>query len=218
MMHKLEADSIRLSFGERLILSDIYLKVETGKITGLLGRNGEGKSSLLKIIYGSLTAEKSIRIDNQSQPFAHQRPNLIKYLPQFNFIPKHLSLKRVFQDFEIDYPLFEKRFVAFKGNPTSTIGSLSGGEHRLVELYVILKSKSQFALLDEPFTHLSPIQIEQIKTLIQEEKANKGLIITDHLYQDVIGICDNLFVLSNGKTHIINHIEELEVLGYVKME
>jgi ABC-type lipopolysaccharide export system ATPase subunit len=54
--------------------------------------------------------------------------------------------------------------------------------------------------------------------LIQEEKANKGLIITDHLYQDVIDICDNLYVLSNGKTHIINHVEELEVLGYVKME
>lgn len=218
MMQKLEADSIQLSFGERKILSNIYLKVETGKITGLLGRNGTGKSSLLKIIYGILAAEKSIRIDNQSQPFAYQRPDLIKYLPQFNFISKQLSLKRVFQDFEIDYPLFEKRFVSFKGTPTSTIGSLSGGEHRLVELYVILKSKSQFALLDEPFTHLSPIQIEQVKALMLEEKDNKGLIITDYLYQDVIDICDNLYVLSNGKTHIINHIEELEALGYVKME
>jgi ABC-type lipopolysaccharide export system ATPase subunit len=217
-MHKLEADSIQLSFGERKILSDIYLSAETGKITGLLGRNGTGKSCLLKIIHGSIDAEKSIRFDNQSQSFAYQRPDLIKYLPQFNFIPKHLSLKRVFQDFEIDYSLFEKRFAAFKGTPTSTIGSLSGGEHRLVELYVILKSKSQFALLDEPFTHLSPIQIEQVKALMLEEKDNKGLIITDHLYQDVIDICDNLYVLSNGKTLIINHIEELEALGYVKME
>ncbi|HQS53536.1 MAG TPA: ATP-binding cassette domain-containing protein [Sediminibacterium sp.] len=216
-MHKLEADSIQLSFDERKILSDIYLKVETGKITGLLGRNGEGKSSLLKIIYGSMAAEKSIRFDNQSEHFAYQRTDLIKYLPQFNFIPKHLSLKRVFQDFEIDYSQFEQQFDTFKSKSASTIESLSGGEHRLVELYVILKSKAQFALLDEPFTHLSPIQIEQVKTLIQEEKANKGLIITDHLYQDVIGICDKLYVLANGKTYLASSLNDLEKIGYASV-
>ena len=172
---------------------------------------------MLKIVYGILAAEKSIRIDNQSQPFAYQQPELIKYLPQFNFIPKNLSLKRVFQDFGIAYSLFEERFVSFKGTPTSTIGSLSGGEHRLIELYVILKSKTQFVLLDEPFTHLSPIHIEQVKALMLEEKANKGLIITDHMYQDVIGICDNFYVLSNGKTYLASNLDDLEKHSYTSM-
>jgi ATPase subunit of ABC transporter with duplicated ATPase domains len=53
MKHILEADSVQLQFGERKILSDVYLKCETGKITGLLGRNGEGKSCLMRIIMES---------------------------------------------------------------------------------------------------------------------------------------------------------------------
>src|SRR3954471_9444247 len=99
MKHILEADSIQLAFGERTILSDVYLKCETGKITGLLGRNGQGKSCLMKIIHGTMPLEKSVRFDKQShyQPF--KRPDLLLYLPQFNFIPKQLNLTRVFKDF-----------------------------------------------------------------------------------------------------------------------
>ncbi|MHC2993727.1 hypothetical protein OB13_19890, partial [Pontibacter sp. HJ8] len=74
MIHKLEADSIQLEFDGRRILSDIHLKCETGGITGLLGRNGQGKSCLMKIIYGSLTCEKSVRIDNRVQFEAFKRP------------------------------------------------------------------------------------------------------------------------------------------------
>lgn len=217
-MHILEADSIQLTFDGRSILSNIYLKLETENITGLLGRNGVGKSCLLKIIFGTLYSEKSVRFNNQSQPFAYQQPHLIKYLPQFNFIPKQLSLKKIFQDFELDYSLFENRFPEFKSNHQSSIGSLSGGERRLVELFTILKSNTQFALLDEPFTHLSPIQIEKVQELILEEKANKGILITDHLHEAVGNICDNLYVLANGKTHLTKSIEDIEKLGYVPIK
>ena len=111
MTHKLEADSIQLEFKGRRILSDIYLKCETGKITGLLGRNGEGKTCLMKIIYGTLRTEKSVRFDNVVQHEAFKKPGLILYLPQFNFIPKGLSLKRIFNDFNLEYSFFEKRFT-----------------------------------------------------------------------------------------------------------
>ncbi|MEQ1624176.1 MAG: ATP-binding cassette domain-containing protein [Sediminibacterium sp.] len=215
-MHILEADSIQLAFDGRTILSDIYLKLETEKITGLLGRNGAGKSCLLKIIFGSLDAEKSVRFDKQSKHQSFKIPKLITYLPQFNFIPKQLTINRIFQDFELDYFLFENRFPEFSSKYLSSIGSLSGGERRLIELYVILKSKAQFALLDEPFTHLSPLQIEKAQGLILEEKINKGILITDHLHQAVTDICDNLYVLSNGKTHLTKNLEDLERLGYVK--
>lgn len=55
MKHTLEADSIQLAFGQRQILTDIYFKCETGKIIGLLGRNGQGKTCLLNIVYGTLS-------------------------------------------------------------------------------------------------------------------------------------------------------------------
>ncbi len=63
MKHTLEISSVRLLFGERLVLSDVYLKIETGNIVGLLGQNGCGKPCLMRGIYGTLACEKSGRID-----------------------------------------------------------------------------------------------------------------------------------------------------------
>lgn len=217
MIHKLEADSIQLEINDRKILKDIYLKCETGKITGILGRNGEGKSCLMKIIYGSLRCEKSVRFDNVNQHEAFKRPDLLLYLPQFNFIPRTLCLKRIFSDYELEYSSFEKQFPEFKKRYRSTINSLSGGEQRLIELYLIVKSKSKFAMLDEPFTHLNPLQIEKVQRLLAEEKENKGLLITDHMFRYITDICDDLYVLAEGKTHLTKNISELETLGYARL-
>lgn len=217
MSHILEADSIQLAFNNRSILSDIYIKSETGKITGLLGRNGQGKSCLMKIIYGSLPCEKSIRFDNIPQYEAFKQPDLIRYLPQFNFIPKALSLKRIFNDFKLDFSSFALLFPELAKRYQSSINNLSGGEHRLIELYIIIKAKSQFAMLDEPFTHLNPLQIEKVQNLLSTEKENKGFLITDHMYQHIASVCDNLYVLANGKTHLTKKIEEIETLGYAKL-
>ncbi len=214
MSHKLEVDSIQLQFGNRTILSNIYLKCETGKITGLLGRNGQGKSCMMEIIYGTLTCEKSVRFDNLALHEPFRRPDLLLYLPQFSFIPKSLSLKRVFQDYALDYTNFAERFPEFASKHHASIGHLSGGGQRLVELYVIVKAESKFAMLDEPFTHLSPIQIEKVKELLLEEKTNKGLLITDHMHRQVLDICDDLYVLTNGKTHLAKNIKDIETLGY----
>lgn len=67
MINTLEADSILLEYGLRKILSDVYIKCETKKITGLLGRNGEGKTSLMNIIYGSLKPENQFVQINKKQ-------------------------------------------------------------------------------------------------------------------------------------------------------
>ncbi|PIQ21070.1 MAG: ABC transporter ATP-binding protein [Cytophagales bacterium CG18_big_fil_WC_8_21_14_2_50_42_9] len=217
MMHQLEADSIQLQFGGRRILTDIYLKCETGKITGLLGRNGQGKSCLMQIIYGSLPGEKSVRFDNQVHFEAFKRPDLLLYLPQFNFIPASLSLRRIFQDFELDYAAFAQRFPEFASRYKTQIGRLSGGGRRLVEIYAVVKSKSQFALLDEPFTHLNPVQVEKVKEFLRAEKSNKGLFLTDHMFRHVMEICDTVNLLVNGKTHLVNSFEDIETFGYARL-
>ena len=147
MNHTLEVDSIQLGFGGNRILSDIYLKCETGKITGLLGRNGQGKSCLMKIIFGCLKCESSIRIDKLFIKPGFRRAKNVHYLPQFNFIPKSLPLKRVFQDFELEYSNFLNLFPEFIGRQNIILNSMSGGERRLIELYVILKSQTRFAVV-----------------------------------------------------------------------
>jgi ABC-type lipopolysaccharide export system ATPase subunit len=218
MIHKLEVDGVLLEFDLRKILSNIYLKCETGKITGLLGRNGQGKTCLMNVIYGNQeTTSKSVRFDNTSIESAFRKPNLLQYLPQFNFIPQSLTPKRVFSDFNLDFSLFEKLFPEFSIKYKSAIKNLSGGQKRLMEVYVIVKSKTQFVMLDEPFSHIMPLHIELIKEILIEEKQTKGILVTDHLYKHITDISDNLYVLVDGKTHLTKHRKDLEYLGYTSV-
>lgn len=217
MKHKMEVDSVQLEFGQRRILSDVYLKCETGLITGLLGRNGQGKTCLMNVIYGSIQAtSKSVRFDNESNYDAYKKPDLLNYLPQSRFIPLSLTLKRIFSDFEISFSDFYNFFPEFKPLNSSVIGKLSGGQRRLVEVYVILKSNSQFSMLDEPFTHIMPVHVEKMKEIIMLEKLRKGFLITDHLYRQIIDICDSVYVLDNCKIRLVQQSEDIEKFGYVR--
>lgn len=215
MKHTLEISSVRLLFGERLILSDVYLKIETGNIVGLLGQNGSGKSCLMRGVYGTLACEKSVSIDGVYLYHAYTHPQLIRYLPQHCYIPKWLTVKRVFQDYQVDFGQFTQLFPEFQGREKAKIGELSGGMYRLVELYIILKSDSQFILLDEPFTHISPVHNDIIENIILSESVNKGFLITDHIYRRIRRVCDPVYLLSNGKTHLVKEEEDLRVLRYV---
>lgn len=214
-MSVLEADGIQFSYGQRKLLSDIYIKCKTGSITGLLGRNGQGKSTLMQIIFGTLKAESSIRI-NQIAHVPFRYPVRIAYLPQHNFIPGSLSLSRIFEDYETDFQLFEKRFPEFQSKQSVSINKFSGGNRRFIEIYVLLQSTSSFLLMDEPFTHIDPNNIDVIKELMIEAKSTKGLLVTDHMYKNVVDVNDTLYVLKDGKTHLIKDLNEIETYGYVR--
>jgi ABC-type lipopolysaccharide export system ATPase subunit len=218
MIHKLEADGILFEIGKRTILSDIFFKCEVGKITGILGRNGTGKSCLMNIVYGNQIAQsKSVRFDSIYIDRPYKRPDLLAYLPQFNFIPKSLKLKRIFSDFNLDYPAFEQYFPEFRSASNSSLKDLSGGHRRLVEVYIIIRSKARFAMLDEPFSHLMPLHIEKIKEILLIEIKTKGFLITDHVFRDVMGICDFLYVLEDGKLHLTKDAMDVEKLGYARL-
>jgi ABC-type lipopolysaccharide export system ATPase subunit len=218
MIHTLEADGIQLEFGLRKILSDVYIKCETGKIIGLLGRNGQGKSCLMNIILGTLKASiSSVRLDGQMIRGAAKKHNLLLYLPQFNITPKSLNIKQVLDDFQLAFADFENRFPEFKELQNLKTGQLSGGQLRTLEIYVIAKAPSLFAMLDEPFTHLNPIQIDKIKEFLLEEKANKGFLITDHMYNHLLDVSDGVYLLKDGKTHLTKTVFDLDELGYVRL-
>jgi len=218
MIHTLEADGIQLDFGIRHILTDVYIKCETGKITGLLGRNGQGKTCLMNIILGTLNSSvNSIRLDGKVTRKINKRPDLMLYLPQFNFIPKELTVKTVLEDFGLSADDLDRRFPEFESRHELKVKQLSGGQWRTLELYIIVKTPSLFAMLDEPFTHLNPIQIENIKQFLMEEKANKGFLITDHMYTHLLDISDNVYLLKDGRTHVANTADDLEELGYIRI-
>jgi len=216
MEHRLEVDSTVLEFGNKRVLQDVFFQCETGKVCGLLGRNGAGKTSLLNIIYGELQlVNKSVRLDGKVLSERHRNPGDFRYLPQFSFIPKSVRLKRLFRNFELDYDRFISYFPEFKKHFRSKLGKLSGGERRIVEVYLVLVSKTKFCLLDEPFSQVMPLHVETLKQIIKEESQLKGIIITDHLYQHLTEICNDLYVIANGKTYKSQEAEDLKRLGYI---
>ncbi len=214
----LEIDNIELYFKEKRILYGIYLKAETGKVTGILGSNGSGKSCLLNIIFGNLRPKyKLIRIDNKPITKPLFQTKLATYLPQHNFIPKGLKLKMVFDLFKVSWSDFINDFDAFSIYMNSKFNTLSGGERRLIETYIILKRDSNIVLLDEPFSHLAPLHIEKIKAIISEEKQNKAILITDHMYRQIVDVSDAIYFLKGGHSKRINDLKALEDYKYLSM-
>ncbi|GAB2640104.1 ATP-binding cassette domain-containing protein [Emticicia sediminis] len=215
---KLEADSINLRFGENVVLSDIYTHFTTGNITGVLGRNGCGKSSLFKIIFGTQDAEyATIRVDNIYNKSLY-KSNLVKYLPQNFVIPANISVQKAIYLFNSDTEKCNAYFKTFDIDLSAKMEILSGGQRRLVEIIIFIYSESHFIILDEPFTHLMPLQIEKLKELFVSYKDQKCLIISDHQYKHIIDIADNIYLLKDAKTHLLtkgNYIEDLKRLVYI---
>lgn len=80
---------------------------------------------------------------------------------------------------------------------------------------LVLKMPSWFSILDEPFSGLAPLYIEKLKEIILNEKARKGIIITDHMHRHIRSMADQLYVLVSGRTYLINEEEQLVGLGYL---
>lgn len=212
----LEVDGVQFSFGLNRILSGIYLRCEQGQIVGLLGRNGSGKSSLMKVIFSALDAEsKSIRVNGAPQSKSFFSPTKINYLPQDHLIPEYITIKQAFILYRVNWLEHLKEFPEIEKLLNQKPKSISGGELRLVEIMLILFSKSEFCLLDEPFSGLSPVMIERVTNLLSRIKASKGIIITDHLYRHVASVSDAIYVLTNGQTRKISEMSELVKYGYI---
>ena len=215
-MKKLEVDSVNLEFEDKRVLSDIYMCYESGKVTAVLGRNGSGKSCLLRIIYGTLKAGYSnVRFDGKTVPIPYMHPEMIRYMPQDSFIPGHLSLTSVFKIYDLDFHSISSAFPEFSEEPRKPFGDYSFGQKRLAETLIILKSSSDFVMLDEPFSYIMPVHVDKLKEVIIEEKSKKGIIITDHLYRDLLAISDDLYLIADGGSRKNKDPGELKTYGYL---
>jgi ABC-type lipopolysaccharide export system ATPase subunit len=107
-------------------------------------------------------------------------------------------------------------FPLFSEFEDTKLYQLSGGERRLIEVYVTLKSNSKIILLDEPFSYLSQIYNQILKKIILEEKEHKIIIITDHMYQNILEISDDVYLLKDGWGIQIKSHEELIRHNYVR--
>jgi ABC-type multidrug transport system ATPase subunit len=217
--HILEVDSVRKHFDNKLVVSDVYLKCETNEIIGLLGRNGSGKSTLLKIIFGIVSAEnKFIRIDGVVKNKVSQLLKEISYLHQEQFIPNHLTVKKAISlSISIEKTAGFLEDTMIQSILDKKINYLSSGELRYLEIKLVLFNSSKFVLLDEPYNGLSPIMVEKVNQLIKDNSSKKGIVITDHDYENVIGVSTQLLLMKEGKVHTVKDKMDLMEKGYLSL-
>lgn len=212
----LEIDNIELSYDAKYILNGIYIKGELGKVTGILGRNGCGKSSLLKITFGHISAQnKLIRIDKKPILKPLYTTGNVKYLPQTELLPKSMSIPRAFKAFQVDWNKFVKDFSGLEKYKNNKVKELSGGERRVVETYLMLMAPGDIVLLDEPFSNIAPVYVETIIRLIKEQKHHKIILLTDHMYRHIVSIADELYLIHNTSSNLIQKKEDLIRFGYL---
>ena len=216
--HILEVDSVQKAFDNKSIVSDVYLKCETNDIIGILGRNGSGKSTLLKIIFGIVAADyKFLRIDGIVKSKNQELLRDICYLHQDNFIPNTFSVKKaILLSIKTEKIKLFYQDEMIQSFHNKRISHLSGGELRYLEIKLVLSNSSKFVLLDEPYNGLSPMMIEKVNELIKANSTQKGIVITDHNYENVIKVSTKLLLMKEGKLHHLKDKSELIEKGYLK--
>lgn len=217
-MSKLEIDSVQLAFEGRTILSNVFLKCETGDIVGIMGRNGSGKSSLLKLIFGTLKADsQSVRVDGIYTNQLYKIKKAVHYVPQDGLFMNYLTFKDLVKIFELGTKLDQMLEVEeLRDNQNTKIGNMSGGVKKMIEILTLLYTDSEFTLLDEPFSYLSPVLVEKLVPHLIHQSKSKGIIMTDHQYKTVWSTANKHYVLYEGNLREIFEIEELSKYGYIK--
>lgn len=214
-MNLLEIKNLNKSFKNKVILKNLAFEFVTGETNVIFGRNGSGKSTLLKLIYGILKPD-DLELKINGELIKNNNvilDNRIGYLPQDNFLPKSLKVSEVIRMYFNDGDKQDKIFYAPRINTIQNrkIGQLSIGERRYFEIILLGNLNHKFLLLDEPFSMIEPLFIEIIKDFLNTLKETKGLIITDHYYEDAMQIADKIFLIKDGnKINIHDRIDLIE--------
>jgi len=205
--------NLNKSFSKNTVLNNVNFNVHRSEAVGLLGPNGAGKTTCFHILTGLIKPNKGKifvdGIDITNFPIYVRSKIGIGYLPQEPSVFRGLTVeenlmsileytepnksKRInfLDDLLKDFALIEKR----KENSLK----LSGGQRRRVEIARTLCAKPNFILLDEPFTGIDPLQLNEIKNLIKSlKKRNIGVLITDHNVREALTIIDRAYIIHEG--------------------
>lgn len=221
-MDLLEITNLNKFYGKHIILKNICFECKIGEIIGIFGRNGTGKSTLLKLIFGIVKAD-SILIRINSETISQKdiiASKKIAYLPQDTFLPKKYKVRDIIPLFftngdDQDKIFYSPQISSFK---KTRIGNLSLGQLRYLELLIIGNLNHPFLMLDEPFSMIEPLYKDVIKDLLLKLKKSKGIILTDHYYHDVLEITNKNFIIKNAEKIEIKTKDDLIKYDYLKLK
>jgi lipopolysaccharide export system ATP-binding protein len=209
----LEAHNISKNYGNKCVLKNVGLKVQSGEVVALLGPNGAGKTTFFYIISGLIHANSGTifldKTDITAWPIYNRAKIGLGYLPQETSIFRGMNVEdNIFSICEIVEKNHKKALektdsllkeFSIEHLRKSRATSLSGGERRRLEIARSLAINPQFLLLDEPFAGVDPVAVKDIRMLIQHlKKRGLGIIITDHNVRETLDIIDRGYILYDG--------------------
>jgi lipopolysaccharide export system ATP-binding protein len=214
----LKAEGLVKSYGGRRVVNGVDFFVERGETVGLLGPNGAGKTTTFYMVLGLVRADAGrVLLDDRdisAEPMHRRCRQGLGYLAQEPSVFRKLSVRdNLLLILELQpLPLAERERRCTQlleklriSHLAKQMGqSLSGGERRRVEIARALCTSPSFILLDEPFTGVDPIAIDDIRHIVRELISDDiGILITDHNVRDTLEITDRAYIISEGeiRTH-----------------
>ena len=223
-MHLLEIKGLCKSYDGREVVKGVDLLVKRGEIVGLLGPNGAGKTTTFYMVVGVIAPNRGkIIFDNEditALPIHERARYGISYLAQEPSIFRKLTVEenimailetlpinRTERRRRLSSLLKELNISHLAGNRTYT---LSGGERRRLEITRALVTNPSFILLDEPFSGIDPIVVNEAQEIIKELRAKGlGILLTDHNVRETLSITDRAYLIADGKILISGSADEL---------
>ncbi|MBQ7531256.1 MAG: ATP-binding cassette domain-containing protein [Paludibacteraceae bacterium] len=208
-------EHLHKSIGKTSILNDVSLHINEGEVVGLLGPNGVGKSTLMKVLTGLWKAEGRVEVcgvDVLACPDDVHRH--IGYLPEQNPLYQDMYVREYLQfiaRMRSDSSSVEEliRLVGLTPEADKRIRELSKGYKQRVGLAAAMTGNPEVLILDEPTTGLDPNQLEDIRALIRELGKSHTVILSTHILQEVKAICSRVIILDHGQIHMDKPLAEI---------
>ena len=185
------------------VLDRLNVSIPQGKIVGLLGPNGCGKSTFMKLACGLLVPNKgTIKICGEER--SEKSNALISYLPERTYFDSGMSVNGLIAYFKDFFPDFceesaRKMFADLGINPKAKLRTLSKGTKEKVQLVMVMSRKAKVYLLDEPIAGVDPAAREYIlRTIIRNYNPEASVVITTHLLHDIEPIIDEFAFMGYG--------------------
>ena len=210
----LECDNLTKRFGSVEALTDVSFSVEPGRIVGLLGPNGSGKTTMIKLINGLLTPTSGqVLIDGEAP--GKRSHSLVSYLPDRSCLPQWMTAQQLLDFYRDFYPDFReeaaKEMLSRLEIPEKRrMKQLSKGTREKVQLIMVMSRKAKLYLLDEPIGGVDPATRDYIlDTIIRNYDPEAVVLISTHLISDVENVLDEVIFVNRGKVVLQSGVDEI---------
>lgn len=213
-MELLEINHLYKNYDDKEVLKDINLKLKGGKIIGLLGQNGTGKSTLIKLINDLLIPTKG-NIKVNGNDIGVETKKIISYLPERTYLNKNMTVNEVINYFNDFYDNFDskkarKLLKDLKLDENQKLSKMSKGMQEKVQLVLVMSRKALLYILDEPLGGVDPATRDYIlDTILNNFNHDASIIISTHLIADIERILDEVVFINDGRIILHEDTDEL---------